>query len=98
MRLNGHASRPSAITCCRFSSFKALLTSMENISTAVNVLLQLRWPVFRRPSLAGFDCPPKCPQHRRVFACEIAAQQIVSVALFGSLELRLVGMKCEGIA
>src|SRR5213078_1879302 len=39
-----------------------------------------------------------CPQHRRVFACEIAAQQIVSLALFGSLELRLVSMKCEGIA
>src|SRR5580658_5451676 len=39
-----------------------------------------------------------CPQHRRVFSCEIAAQQIVSVALLGSLELRLVGMKGEGTA
>src|SRR5579862_4007033 len=39
-----------------------------------------------------------CPQHRRVFAREIAAQQIVSVALRGSLELRLVGVKREGIA
>jgi hypothetical protein len=28
----------------------------------------------------------------------IAAQQIVSVALLGSLELRLVGVKREGIA
>ena len=59
MRLNGHPSRPSAITCCRFSSLKTLLTSMEGISIAVNVLLQLRWPVFSRPSLAGFDCPPR---------------------------------------
>src|ERR1043165_2381069 len=39
-----------------------------------------------------------CPQHRRVFAREIAAQQIVSVALLGSLELRLVGVKREGTA
>src|SRR3954462_10716151 len=39
-----------------------------------------------------------CPQHRRVFAREIAAQQIVSVALLGRLELRLVGVKREGIA
>src|SRR6201987_6346145 len=38
------------------------------------------------------------PQHRRVFAREIAAQQIVSVTLLGSLELRLVGMKREAIA
>jgi len=36
-----------------------------------------------------------CPQHRRVFAAEIAAQQIVSIALLGSLELRLVGVKRE---
>src|SRR3954451_23931149 len=39
-----------------------------------------------------------CPQHGRVFAREIAAQQIVSVALLGSLELRLVSVKREGIA
>src|SRR5579862_1047520 len=62
MRLNGHPSRPSAITCCRFSSLKTLLTSMENTSTAVNVLLQFRWPVFRRPSLAGFERPPRLDQ------------------------------------
>src|SRR4026208_472649 len=35
------------------------------------------------------------PQHRRVFAGEIAAQQIVSIALLGSLELRLIGAKRE---
>ena len=47
--------RPSAMTCCRFSSLKTLLTSTEGIPlVAVNVLTQLRWPVFRRPSLAGF--------------------------------------------
>src|ERR1044071_4530571 len=33
------------------------------------------------------------PQHRRVCPSEIAAQQIVSIALFGSPELRLVGVK-----
>src|SRR5947209_11480395 len=38
------------------------------------------------------------PQNRRVFAREIAAQQIVPVALLGSLELRLVSVKREGIA
>src|ERR1051326_3259327 len=39
-----------------------------------------------------------CPQHRRVFAGEIAAQQIVSIALLGSFELRLVRAKREGLA
>jgi hypothetical protein len=32
---------------------------MENTSTAVNAPLQLRWPVFSRPSLAGFERPPR---------------------------------------
>src|SRR5581483_3673192 len=39
-----------------------------------------------------------CPQHRRVFARQIAAQQIMSIALLGSLELLLVGAELEGIA
>src|SRR5579862_5981443 len=39
-----------------------------------------------------------CPQHRRIFTREIAAQQIVPVALLGSLELRLVSVEREGIA
>ena len=52
---SGQPSRPSAMTCCRFSSLKTLLTSTEGIPpVAVNVLPQFRWPVFRRPSLAGF--------------------------------------------
>ena len=35
------------------------------------------------------------PQHRRIFAGEIAAQQIVPIPLLGRLELRLVGVKRE---
>src|SRR4051794_40670423 len=39
MRLSGQPSRPSAMTCCRFSSLKTLLTSMEgNPSIVLNVL------------------------------------------------------------
>src|SRR5579863_8901956 len=39
MRLSGQPSRPSAMTCCRFSSLKTLLTSMEgNPSVVLNVL------------------------------------------------------------
>src|SRR6185437_11820328 len=39
MRRSGQPSRPSAITCCRFSSLKTLLTSMEgNPSIVLNVL------------------------------------------------------------
>jgi hypothetical protein len=37
-----------------------------------------------------------CPQHRRVFTSEIAAQQIMAVALLSGPELRFVGMKREG--
>src|SRR3954452_14998893 len=39
-----------------------------------------------------------CPQDRGVFAGEVAAQQIVSVALLGGFELCLVGVKREGRA
>ena len=39
MRRSGQPSRPSAMTCCRFSSLKTLLTSMEgNPSVVLNVL------------------------------------------------------------
>src|SRR4051794_18131100 len=39
MRRSGQPSRPSAMTCCRFSSLKTLLTSMEgNPSIVLNVL------------------------------------------------------------
>src|SRR5579863_227637 len=39
MRRCGQPSRPSAMTCCRFSSLKTLLTSMEaNPSIVLNVL------------------------------------------------------------
>src|SRR5947199_5846210 len=33
------------------------------------------------------------PQHRRIFSGEIAAQQIVAVALFGSFQFGLVQLK-----
>src|SRR5215471_17662070 len=39
-----------------------------------------------------------CPQYGQIFAREIAAQQIMAVALLGSFELRLVGVKREGMA
>src|SRR3954463_6726584 len=39
MRRSGQPSRPSAMTCCRFSSLKTLLTSMEGTpSVVLNVL------------------------------------------------------------
>src|SRR5678816_739958 len=62
MRRSGQPSRPSAMTCCRFSSLKTLLTSMEgNPSIVLNVLPDFYWPVFSCPSLAGFGCPPRIP-------------------------------------
>src|ERR1700677_5107115 len=59
MRRSGQPSLPSAITCCRFSSFKTLLTRRRLSPVAVNALTQFRWPVFSCPSLAGFGCPPR---------------------------------------
>ena len=47
MRRNGHPSRPSAITCCRFSSFKTLLTSTEGSPLSL--------PCLDTFSLAGFQ-------------------------------------------
>src|SRR5674476_1175826 len=38
------------------------------------------------------------PQLRRIFAGEIAAQQIMAVALFGRFQLGLVDLKREGLA
>ena len=60
MRRSAHPSRPSAMTCCFFSSLKTLLISTEGKPpVVVNVLSQLRWPVLRCPSMAGFGCPPR---------------------------------------
>ncbi len=53
MRLSGQPSRPSAMTCCRFSSLKTLLTSMEGTpSIVLNVL-----PV----SIGRFSAVPHWP-------------------------------------
>jgi hypothetical protein len=49
MRLSGQPKCPNAMIWCRFASFKALLTSMEGIPVAVNVLSQLRWRVLGLP-------------------------------------------------
>src|SRR6266581_970 len=38
------------------------------------------------------------PQHRGIFAAEIGAQQIVSIALFEGAQLGLVQMKVKGLA
>ncbi len=62
MRLSGHSSRPSAITCCFFSSLKTF-TSPGGAQPQALVKETSRrrydWPVFRCPSLAGFGCPPR---------------------------------------
>src|SRR4029077_16340720 len=53
MRRSGQPSRPNAMTCCRFSSLKTLLTSMEgNPSIVLNVL-----PV----SIGRFSAVPHWP-------------------------------------
>ena len=59
MLRSGQPSRPSAMTCCCLCSLNTLLTSREGPPPlGVNILLQLRWPVFRRPSLASSGLPP----------------------------------------
>lgn len=62
IRLSDQPSRPSASTCCFFSSLKTLLIpAMDHVPTAfVNVPVRyLWWPVFRCPSVAGFGRPPR---------------------------------------
>jgi hypothetical protein len=55
MRLNGHPSVPSVVTCCFFSSLKTSLIPKEPIRAPIGVNVPgYRWPVFRCPSLAGF--------------------------------------------
>ena len=54
MRRSDQPSRPSAMTCCFFSSFKTLLTSTEGIPPSdVNVLVAF--------SLAGFEVTTHWP-------------------------------------
>jgi hypothetical protein len=59
MRLNGQPSRPNAMTWCRFSSLKTLLTSTEGIPHRCQCPSSVPLPVFSRPSLAGFERPPR---------------------------------------
>src|SRR5437660_4296500 len=62
IRRSDQPSRPSARTCCFLSSLKTLLIlAQEHGSRAfVNVAVRyLWWPVFRCPSVAGFDRPPR---------------------------------------
>src|SRR6267143_6536010 len=62
MRRSGHLSRPSASTCCLFSSLKtfAIPAGDHGPSASSNVSAPPhRWPVFTRPSLADFGCPPR---------------------------------------
>ena len=58
IRRNDQPRRPSARTCCRFSSAKTLLVMGRNtqFQTGVNVLGRYpKWPVFKRPLMAGFS-------------------------------------------
>jgi len=58
MRRNGQPSRPSAMTCCRFSSLKTLLTSMEGTPPSLSMSCPIsigrfsgvpHWPVLGVP-------------------------------------------------
>src|SRR3954447_21797350 len=64
MRRSGQPSLPSAMTCCRFSSLKTLLTSLEgNPSIVLNVLpipigrfsAVPHWPVLGVPRGADYE-------------------------------------------
>ena len=62
IRRSDQPRRPSARTCCRFSSAKTLLMPGRNsqFPTRVNVSGRYRkWPVFNCPLMAGFGCPPR---------------------------------------
>src|SRR6266700_4258011 len=60
--LSDQPSRPSASTCCFFSSLKTLAIPARELAPIafVNVPAPyISWPVLRCPSLAGFGCPPR---------------------------------------
>ena len=70
MRRSGQPSRPSAMTCCRFSSLKTLLTSMEgNPSIVLNVLpisigrfsAVPHWPLLGVPRGVDREESPRSP-------------------------------------
>jgi hypothetical protein len=62
IRRSDQPSRPSASTCCLFSSLKTLLIpAMDHVlHRLVNVsnAYPAWWPVLSCPSVAGFGCPP----------------------------------------
>src|SRR4051812_45499984 len=60
--LSDQPSRPSASTCCFFSSLKTLAIPARELAPIafVNVPAPyISWPGLRCPSLAGFGCPPR---------------------------------------
>src|SRR4051812_10695314 len=75
--LSDQPSRPSASTCCFFSSLKTLAIPARELPPVafVNVPAPyISWPVLRCPSLAGFGCPPRRP--RREFDSRRADEAI----------------------
>lgn len=69
IRRSGHPRRPSATTCCFFSSLKTLPIRARSHAPPpfVNVSSpQLRWPVFSRPSLAGFGRSPRLERLKKL--------------------------------
>lgn len=61
IRRSDHPSRPSASTCCFFSSLKTFTLGggPQSRRRRQTSCAAYDWPVFRCPSLAGFGCPPR---------------------------------------
>ena len=59
MRRSGQPSRPSAITCCRFSSFKTLLTRRSVCPIVLNVLLDSLLAGFQVSLIGRFWVSPE---------------------------------------
>ena len=61
MRRSDHPSRPSASTCSRFSVPKTFaMRAGDHVSHCASTSgRQSLWPLFRRPSMAGFGCSPR---------------------------------------
>src|SRR6185369_12385518 len=88
MRRNGQPSRPSAMTCCRFSSLKTLLTSMEGTPHRFQCLVRFLLAGFQASLIGRFWASPEdLPATRiRPFA-EVAcvACAIVGLAVAGDI-------------
>src|SRR5207249_10149523 len=62
MRRSVQPSCPRAMTCCFFVSLKMLAMPAEeprSLPPRQRLERLLLWPGFRRPSMAGFGCPPR---------------------------------------